>query len=457
MKKSIIAMIILSLVGMPQMSNAVEIDYSRADYTSVGLKALPSQYDGRAYCSTVKDQKSEGSCWIYIANALLESRLMKQNYIIDKDFYDFSEEAMDKATSIEYGGKYGFVRKKGDAGYFDIALNYWTRSALNGPIQEATGQKIPCYVMQTAQIDEVKENRQKLLNQIKQFVYEYGAVTASFYCSTYSEGEQFYSQYPYYCQQDLAYYYPGNEEVNHGSLIVGWNDQYPKEKFNVACRPTTDGAFLVKNSWGREWGNKGYFWMSYETPIYDLNAIIDIATRGFYDTIYEYDKHGMIGSVSVSDESKTSIYMNQYEAYSKKELLTALSTYITFPDNIYKLYVSTDGKINHLKEVSVKNAEEISGGKGYKIDYAGYKTFELEQPLEVSGKFLVAIEVASSWQGACNIPVEVKHEGYCENIESRLNQGYIARNISELMNECMYDLGKEKMNICLKAFTKKDA
>lgn len=55
---------------------------------------------------------------------------------------------------------------------------------------------------------------------------------------------------------DCLYQYRGgvfNEEagdmVNHVMLLVGWDD--------------AKGAWLVKNSWGEEWGEKGYAWIKY--------------------------------------------------------------------------------------------------------------------------------------------------------------------------------------------------
>ena len=54
--------------------------------------------------------------------------------------------------------------------------------------------------------------------------------------------------------------------LNHYVTCVGWDDDYPADRF--ATRPPGDGAYLIKNSWGADWGDAGYFWISY----YDANS-----------------------------------------------------------------------------------------------------------------------------------------------------------------------------------------
>lgn len=45
--------------------------------------------------------------------------------------------------------------------------------------------------------------------------------------------------------------------------IIGWDDTYPAENFLEEHRPPADGAWIVRNSWGPDYGIDGYFYLSY--------------------------------------------------------------------------------------------------------------------------------------------------------------------------------------------------
>jgi C1A family cysteine protease len=66
---------------------------------------------------------------------------------------------------------------------------------------------------------------------------------------------------PYPCDGESA-------QWGHAVVAVGYDDN--KKIKNLNCNKETTGALLFRNSWGKEWGDKGYGWLPYDYVLNNL-------------------------------------------------------------------------------------------------------------------------------------------------------------------------------------------
>ncbi len=388
---------------------------------------IPTYFDLRNTnrLSPVKDQLDTGACWAFASLGAMESQLLPY------EVWDFSEDHLSLG--------HGFNLDQADGGNAAISLSYLTR--WSGPVLEKDdpfndGVNNPdAKVMKHVQ--EVQFIPDNDLLGIKVALLAYGPVQTSIYL----DGETLDPQGRFYNEETSSYYYFGSKGYNHDVVIVGWDDDYPKENFQTES--VSDGAFIVRNSYGETFGEEGYFYISYEDVHVGTNNIVFTRVDNIdnYDHIYQTDWLGFIGQIGYGDE--TAYFSNVYET-DKKELLDALSFYATDDHTSYEVYV-----VDSFQDTDdFKNMKLIE--RGYK-EFGGYYTIDFEVPITVEGRFAVIVRVTTP---GSQYPVAA--EFWRDDIEwlNTVNiadgEGYMSYDGQE-WERTEVVLGA---NTCLKAFTK---
>lgn len=176
---------------------------------------------------------------------------------------------------------------------------------------------------------------------------------------------------------------PSNHhELHHEVCLVGWDDNFPKEYFGAEYRkelPKSNGAWLAKDSQGADYGNDGYFWISYESNMmYD--CLLHISDK--YSQVLSYDG----GCMDTLDLPGDNIAAN---VFHQKGKLAAVGTQVGLigimgRENVY------DRDLTTIKiEIRDASMNEVLAKKEVSFDFPGYYVVELDSPIEVEDYSIV--------------------------------------------------------------------
>lgn len=393
---------------------------------SPGSAGIPVAYDGREYgrVPEVKDQGSLGTCWAFAAVSGLEASLLPQENV------QFSVDHMSLNNA--------FGRSQESGGEYTMAMSYllsWT-----GPVWEEEDpygdRKTAAGLEPRKHVQEIQIIGQKDLTGIKEAVYLYGGVQTSLY-SALSDSD---SVSEYYNQDTASYFYVGTEKMNHDVLIVGWDDNYPRENFNTP--PEGNGAFLCMNSWGEEFGDGGFFWVSYfDSGIGIYNIVYTgVEETDNYDRIYQSDLCGWVGQLGYGKED--AYFCNIYTA-EEDENLEAVGFYAVGKDTEYEVYLVHD--FEQKNDLVFSN--RVASGS---FSNPGYYTVRLDTP-QVLGKgerYGIIVYIRTPGEER---PIAVEYSSEADGVEADLSdgEGYISLKGSIWQSTEQ----KQKCNLCLKAYT----
>lgn len=387
---------------------------------------LPERYSladsGRS--TIVKNQGASSTCWAVASLSALETSLRPREQLI------FSAEHMALKNS--------FTRKIDDGGEYTMSMAYLL--SWQGPVLEEQDpygdRKSPDNLLPAKHVQEIQIIKNKNIEKIKEFIFKNGAVQSSFYTSLKSS----VSRSKYYNRDTKAYYFNGDEEPNHDIIIIGWDDNYPKENFSI--QPENNGAYICQNSWGENFGDNGIFYISYEDSKIGSQSVgySRVEQVSNYNNIYQTDLCGWVGQIGYGNEK--AYFANVFTAIGK-ENVQAVGMYALDENTSYEIY-----KVAHYEDVnSLRSSELIASGT---FENPGFYTVDLNQKFQVDEgqRFAIIIKIYSP-NAIHPVAVEYAVEDRCENVDLSDGEGFISAYGEDWTNvESEYNC-----NVCMKLYT----
>ncbi len=370
-------------------------------------ESLPERFDLRekGLVSPVREQGNYQTGWAFAAVQSVESSLISRNakidlsewqlacsmyshtfgYPADKDAF-LQEEASDKQIMGLLAGCIGPVREE-DALYGD--MDYADKSLTMEEIQAQAAYHVTD--VYTYPYLQEAENFSAQCEAVKQAVYAGEAVSFSYVHAENCYNEAFHS---YYYDPDQA---ETGAITGHSACIVGWDDTFPAEQFNTD--PGRDGAWLVKNSWGTNWGEYGFFWISYADDT--VNSLLSFDAVPADDSmLYQHDDFGCFGSFSSNPSGDEAAWIANMFTAGQDMWVTSAMLCCMEADDVCEITVYKGC------EEGIPLSGEASAVTSTILSRTGYQTIPLAEPVFVKAGERFSVTVRLSGNKGWHIPCE---------------------------------------------------
>ncbi|MBP1578581.1 MAG: hypothetical protein J6B57_00655, partial [Oscillospiraceae bacterium] len=408
--------------------------------------SIPSSYNLNALgkVSAVRNQESTGTCWAHAALAAAESSLImdgaasKSIDLSESHLVWFSEGQNTAVDDPLYGDPFLVPNCYDYGGNNAIALG--ALSSWMGAANESSYPDVESRpsISESKRYDGVYRVNKSVVfdpsdrSSIKSYLMENGALTIAYHSDDSTTAVSHYKTTNSY----TSFYQNDEERSNHAVTLVGWDDNFSKNNFAVT--PPGNGAWLIKNSWGTDWGMDGYFYLSYyDTSIQSISSF-EAEKAGKYGKVYQ---HSMI---TFGGLFYTNYYVTGANVFtaSGSDPLSAVSFYTAEASVPYTISIYS----------GVSDGNPMSGklmlSQNGTATYAGYHTVDLSKTVSIPSGTKFSVCVALKKTGTTfNADNNAKGAG-----DSFLTYG-VGSSSSD-----WYDLGKDSnCNAAIKAFTKSAA